>query len=544
MKRTSWNYYFYRLFILAMMLVFCMSIPAGGKTVYVYLNKSIPGKVARNTTSLPQYSSDWRYWSQGASGVEEMRKSGCRIVAYSKMLAELGYTEFGNPDEFFKWGKEHKYFKKIAEQDPIGKAPVGYVKSQGKGVLTLKGTVKLKQNNKKDAEIIMEYIRKGYYVIACSSRHFAYVGRKASLDKGTPVLLDSFSGSSVNKFQIVTYATNPNNTYTKFRYYSYSGSGGSGASPEPAPAKNVIGTVDDGTITYISSVSDLKKISKNLYGNYRLTRNLNLKSKKWNPIGTTLAPFTGTFDGAGYTIKNLATSQGKDYQGLFGYVEGGTIRNLTITGKVLGNEYVGAFAGHLVNGRIANCINKASVYGVDQVGGLVGRISGSMALNCQNNAAVTGTGRCTGGITSDLYPSGEVYNCVNLGKITGGYDLNGGITGGSTSGDVANCVNFGNVTGSSRCGAIAGDNASYAGSRYYNFFRQTGSVNADYETIGDGCRTFRNAQGKLSSPVEIQNKTYNNLLKALNAGRTALRKETGEATAKWVISGGKVLLFK
>ena len=112
-----------------------------------------------------------------------------------------------------------------------------------------------------------------------------------------------------------------------------------------------------------------------------------------------------------------------------------------------------------------------------------------MALNCQNNAAVTGTGCCTGGITSDLYPSGEVYNCVNLGKITGGYDLNGGITGGSTSGDVANCVNFGNVTGSSRCGAIAGE-------------------------------------------------------KALNARRTALRKETGEATAKWVISGGKVLLFK
>ena len=544
MKRISWKNYLGKLFILAMMLVFCMSVPASGKAEYVYLNTSIPKKVAKNSTTEPQYSSDWRYWSQGASAVAAMRKSGCRVVAYSKLLAELGYTEFGNPDGFFQWGKEHKYFSGILENSPIGKSPVAYVKSQGRGVLKLEGTVGLKQNNKKDAKTIMEYIRKGYYVVACSSRHFAYVGRKASLQQGEPVLLDSFSGSSVNKYQIVTYASNPNNKYTKFRYYSYSGAGGADEKVVPAPAKTAIGTVDNGTVTYINSVSDLKKISKNPHGNYRLTKNLNLKSKTWKPIGTTENPFTGTFDGAGHAIKNLKTSKSKDYQGLFGYVEGGTIRNLTITGKAQGNLYVGAFAGHLVNGRIANCINKASVYGVDQVGGLVGRLSGSIALNCQNNAAVTGTGRCTGGITSDLYPSGEVYNCVNLGKITGGYDLNGGITGGSTSGEVANCVNFANVTGEGRCGAIAGDNASYAGSRYYNFFRQTTTVNADYQTIGEECRTFKNAQSTLSAPVTIQNKTYNNLLKALNAGRTALRRDTGEATRKWVTSGGRAVLFK
>ena len=168
----------------------------------------------------------------------------------------------------------------------------------------------------------------------------------------------------------------------------------------------------------ISSVTALKRISKRPSGNYTLTRNLNLRSKNWSPIGSAEAPFTGTFDGNGFTIKNIYTSEDQNYQGLFGYVAGGTIKNLTVTGTVKGNTYVGAFAGLLENGRIINCVNKAKIYGVDQVGGLVGRISGSLALNCQNNAVVTGSGRCTGGITSDLYPSGQEFNCVNLGKST------------------------------------------------------------------------------------------------------------------------------
>ena len=47
----------------------------------------------------------------------------------------------------------------------------------------------------------------------------------------------------------------------------------------------------------ISSVTALKRISKRPSGNYKLTRNLNLRSKNWSPIGSAEAPFTGTFHG-------------------------------------------------------------------------------------------------------------------------------------------------------------------------------------------------------------------------------------------------------
>ncbi|MBQ1490564.1 MAG: hypothetical protein IIZ39_01280 [Blautia sp.] len=306
--------------------------------------------------------------------------------------------------------------------------------------------------------------------------------------------------------------------------------------------------IEDSTldVIYISTASDLKKISQNLDGTYVLKKDINLKSKKWTPIGTPDKPFTGFFDGAGHTIKNLSAKAEENYQGLFGYAKDAMIMNLSITGVVKGKMYVGAVAGQIVDTWVVACHNKAKVYGVDQVGGLVGRTSNtSVILNCQNDAAITGTGRCTGGITSDLYPSGAtVCNCVNLGKVSGGNDLNGGITGGSTGGLVANCVNWGNVSGKGRSGAIAGDNASYAGSRYYNYFRKTSKVNAGFNVVGSNCATFAKGSGKLSAAVQVGQKTYTSVLSALNAGRKLLKKEKDLVGNAWKLSGSKVVLFK
>ncbi len=54
----------------------------------------------------------------------------------------------------------------------------------------------------------------------------------------------------------------------------------------------------------------------------------------WAPIGTADAPFTGTLDGNGFTIKNLNIVQAeakedKAYIGFFGYAENTTIKNVT-----------------------------------------------------------------------------------------------------------------------------------------------------------------------------------------------------------------------
>ena len=81
----------------------------------------------------------------------------------------------------------------------------------------------------------------------------------------------------------------------------------------------------------------------------------------WNPVGTSENPFTGTFDGKGYTIKNLAlveseAKEGKAYIGFFGYAKNATIKNVTFENVYINipcldidhsQGHIGAVAGSL-----------------------------------------------------------------------------------------------------------------------------------------------------------------------------------------------------
>lgn len=77
---------------------------------------------------------------------------------------------------------------------------------------------------------------------------------------------------------------------------------------------------------------------------------------RMNPIGSETQPYTGTFDGGGYTIRGLCVSKrsyynGESYSesnhaGLFGKLSGATVKNLTVTGYVDGRFYVGGIAGY------------------------------------------------------------------------------------------------------------------------------------------------------------------------------------------------------
>ena len=64
---------------------------------------------------------------------------------------------------------------------------------------------------------------------------------------------------------------------------------------------------------------------------YTLTTDIDLGDStnglSQTPIGNTVTPFTGTFDGAGYEISGI-NLVGETYVALFGYVNGGTIKNL------------------------------------------------------------------------------------------------------------------------------------------------------------------------------------------------------------------------
>ncbi|MBQ5669525.1 MAG: hypothetical protein IIV29_02425 [Tidjanibacter sp.] len=81
----------------------------------------------------------------------------------------------------------------------------------------------------------------------------------------------------------------------------------------------------------------------------------------WAPIGTEEQPFKGTFDGKGYTIKNLAlveaeAKEGKAFIGFFGYAKDATIKNVTFENVYINipcldidhsQGHIGAVAGSL-----------------------------------------------------------------------------------------------------------------------------------------------------------------------------------------------------
>ena len=201
-----------------------------------------------------------------------------------------------------------------------------------------------------------------------------------------------------------------------------------------------------------------------------LTEDIDLSGEEWTPIGIGqsfhwgIRSYSGTFDGKGHTIKNLSIDNSSaNFVGLFGYVLGGTIRNLTVSGFVKGSGHTGGIAGGADGGTFENCANLCVVQSDSTEGGTTGGIIG-FALNmdyvlivrdCYNVGSITG--RHAGGIIGQCSWHETIRNCYNAGTITGTANV-GAIIGSYSSDKISNCYYLeGSVT---RAGS--GDKASIA----------------------------------------------------------------------------------
>lgn len=196
-----------------------------------------------------------------------------------------------------------------------------------------------------------------------------------------------------------------------------------------------------------------------------LTADVDLENDAWTPIGPDEgSSYTGTFDGKGYTIKNLNVS-GSGNIGLFGYVSGGTIRNLTVAGSVTATGgRAGGITCTLIDGLIENCANLCTV-------------------------TYTGADGSVGGIVGYAYPiddSVAIRDCYNIGKIDGG-TRTGGILGldNYPGTEISNCYNVGSVTGNEYVGAIAGNTCYSPSNCYYLSDTSSGAARTEKE-FADG----------------------------------------------------------
>lgn len=202
-------------------------------------------------------------------------------------------------------------------------------------------------------------------------------------------------------------------------------------------------------------------------------------AEEWTPIGNKENYFRGVFDGDGHTITGIYINQdNQDCIGLFGYVNDGEIRNLTIRNSFIhGLNDVGALLG-FGSASITNCFNYGHVEGNMYVGGISG--SSSVIRNCCNYGNVIGTDDCVGGIIG--YAGGAIYNCANYGTVRGTKSV-GGICGevwvkrsGYTK-YVNNCFNMGDIYGGT-CGGIVGYcNSGYTSSSRIGYLKMNVCVN-------------------------------------------------------------------
>ena len=244
----------------------------------------------------------------------------------------------------------------------------------------------------------------------------------------------------------------------------------------------------------ISSPEELKAFAEDVNGGntyegktVKLDENIYLDG--WTPVGTSTAPFKGTFDGDYHIIAGLNITG--DNAGLFGYVDKGVIKNLVVEGEVNGNSAAG-IVGYLNAGTVENCANRADVSGGSAVGGVVGNANGAFTIDgCCNTGDITGTTGYVGGVVGQAFGSGNVKNCYNLGNVTGPATV-GGVGGGHKGGraNFENCFNIGTVTDSAgnnnNIGAVVGVTRGEV--KGCQFFAVSGVNNYNYteaETIAD-----------------------------------------------------------
>ena len=169
--------------------------------------------------------------------------------------------------------------------------------------------------------------------------------------------------------------------------------------------------------------------------------------------------FSGVFDGNGKTISNLNYNAGNGRNALFSHLNsGGVIKNLTISGTIIENEY--SNAGGIVGmneGIIIGCTNLVDIKGRHYAAGIV-RTNYGQVIACVNKGNLECSEGTVGGIVEQQGNGGEIIACYNVGAINGTRNNDarvGGVLSEGFGGKVIACYNTGTLQGSPR-GNIVG----------------------------------------------------------------------------------------
>lgn len=179
----------------------------------------------------------------------------------------------------------------------------------------------------------------------------------------------------------------------------------------------------------VTNAAELFEIRNDMSGHFKLMNDIDMSdwtqeenpTYGWSPIGSNNTPFKGVLDGNGHSIIGLYINRPTLSQvGLFGYIDGGTVRNLAFINPIItGQSEVGIVTGYLTgqgyqygNGNTTGSISDVIVIGGqisglgDKVGGIVGYAKKASVSGCYCSAKVSGNSS-VGGILGEEY--GFIY---------------------------------------------------------------------------------------------------------------------------------------
>ena len=291
--------------------------------------------------------------------------------------------------------------------------------------------------------------------------------------------------------------------------------------------------IGDGTVNYpfyISSAQQLSQIGKKLYdeneqeiinpytmsSSYELVSDIDLSTldEDWMPLGFEGdIPFTGTFNGNGYTISNLKIKNANSQNiGLFHTVANGAkVENVKFVNAEVNTtsytKYAGVVAG--VNmGTIQAIEVKNAVLNSNFTSATIGGIVGfNKSINTTSEKFVARVDRCSANVTFNGIPASYDEEGQIIEHATTIKGNVGGLVGHNLGGIVINCYTLGEY--------IAGANAQFGGLIYKNeYLPITGVAGLYTEDLGANvkdCYSIINIKNTDDGLYEYAAVIYNNI---------------------------------
>ena len=390
-------------------------LPAHGETLYAVYGE-------RSNIHFRNNKFDYSYTDQRQTANGDM----AHLAPYDYMSATTTYDQYADTHHF--------NFSHVGSLMKFSLDGLGGQKVKRLTLTTLDGTDAFIDGNYPDPSIYLDFGTEDNpgISIASGDKLEAYLMAGATTEPAGKKLLLYVTTTDDTQYAIMLTgaAIDAGKVYTitaTLPRYDFTGAG----TPE-SPYQ----ITSAGDLTQLSLMIGLEMIDTH-EKHFKLTRDIDLTGEElWLPIGDGYKPFKGTFtgtkaNGGNYSIKiNLVWDEVKSSDaGLFGALDGATIRNVTVTGKIdikcppdnSDGINVGGIAGTATNSTIEGCITQCPVY-TNAFNGVADGILGYndadvKVINCTNTGDVTARWSGGGIIGESSYDGGTITGCTNSGSI-------------------------------------------------------------------------------------------------------------------------------